>query len=152
MKNKILSLVKRYLVCELISALCTYVLAWLAELKFNNPLITSFAGSFGAFAGFYLTIYIKELRYYKLSQNISGLKLHKALLKNLFIEFGLSELLDLFITRPLCLYASQILIPNFAISVVTGSIIANIFFFGISGYMFSKKEKISEKLSDIIHS
>lgn len=147
--NKFIFFIKRYWIAEAFSIIGTYSFAWLAELMYNNILITSYSGSIGAFLGFYITIYINEQKQYNKNKITSGKWINKSILKDLLIEFGLSEVFDVFIIRPLCLVVAQLVLKDFLLSMVVGSIIANLFFFLISGFMYTQKEIISNKINFI---
>jgi hypothetical protein len=178
--DKIWFFVKRYWLAETVSAVGSYALAWLGMVVLNDKIVSSYAGSIGAFIGFYIVIYIKELKVYKAEQpeinpmlqhgvpeqtSINykvqhsaeehlnahptlkrGVDIHSTIIKNLLIEFGLSEVIDLFISRPACLYFAQILIPDFTVAIIVGSITANIFFFAFSGFMFGRKTAVTNFL------
>jgi hypothetical protein len=178
--DKIWFFVKRYWLAETVSAVGSYTLACLGMVVLNDKIVSSYAGSIGAFIGFYAVIYIKELKAYKDAKNKNlndkqgclshqdihlavgqsslidkiadnlelpnKAKIHSTIIKNLLIEFGLSEVIDLFISRPACLYFAQILIPDFTVAIIAGSITANIFFFAFSGFMFGRKTAVTNFL------
>lgn len=58
------------------------------------------------------------------------------------IEFGLSELLDVFIARPFCIYLAQFYLTGFTVSIIAGNIAANIIFFLLSAFMFNYKDLV----------
>ncbi len=143
--NKIYFFLKRYGLAELVSAGLSYLLAWVSMLLKDDRLLASYSGSFGAFIGFYVVIYLNQFRKFPKEKAFSQFQIHRRIVADLLIEFGLSEVMDLFLIRPACLYFAQVLIADFTIAILVGSQVANIFFFLLSAFMFSRIEFISGK-------
>lgn len=148
MKNKILFFIKRYGIAELVSAAISYLLAYLAYIVTSDKILISYFGSIGAFIGFYLIIFLRDYKTFPQPEKLSKKLIIKRIMVNLVIEFGLSELLDVFIARPLCIYLAQLYLTNFTITIITGNIAANIIFFLLSAFMFNYKDSVTEFFSN----
>lgn len=147
MKNKIVFFIKRYGLAELVSATISYLLAYLAYIVTSDKILISYLGSIGAFIGFYLIIFIRDFNTFPQSEKLSKTLIYKRIIVNLVIEFGLSELLDVFIIRPLCIYLAQLYLTNFTITIITGNIAANVIFFLLSAIMFNYKDSVTQFFS-----
>lgn len=150
--DKIKFFVKRYWLAELVSACISYLLAWLSIEIINDKLVSSYSGSIGAFIGFYAIIYFNEYKKKSKHSNLRINHIHREIAGNLLIEFGLSEILDVLILRPACLYFAQILISDFVIAIITGNIVENIFFYALSGFMFNRRESVTNFLIKVKNS
>lgn len=148
-KNKLYFFLRRYGYAELISAIFSYLLAWMAAIVWDDKILVSYLASAGAFLGFYIVMIIRELKGFDNTEGFSQSKILKIISSNLLIEFGFSEILDIFLFRPACIYIAQISIPNFTLAIITGNIAANILFFLISAFMFSRKDVINSYLKKI---
>lgn len=148
MKNKIVFFFKRYGIAELVSAVISYLFAYIAYLITSDKILISYLGSIGAFIGFYLIIFIRDFKTFPQPEKLSKTLICKRIMVNLVIEFGLSELLDVFIVRPLCIYLAQLYLTNFTITIITGNIAANIIFFLLSAIMFNYKDSVTEFFSN----
>lgn len=148
MKNKIIFFIKRYGIAELVSAAVSYLLAYLAYILIGDKILISYLGSIGAFIGFYLIIFLQDFRTFPQPENFSKKLIIKKIMVNLVIEFGLSELLDVFIARPFCIYLAQLYLNNFTITIIAGNIAANIIFFLLSAIMYNYKDSVTEFFSN----
>ena len=127
--------VKRYYIAEIISFFSSYFAFIIASAAFANDLISAYCGTGGAFVGFYLPIAFSEWR--TISDGESG-QLSKSIIKvikNLSIEFGLSEIFDFLLIRPFCLYSASNFITNETLAIVAGNQAANVTFFAIAALM-----------------
>jgi hypothetical protein len=148
MKNKILFFIKRYGIAELVSATISYLFAYIGYIVTSDKILISYLGSIGAFIGFYLIIFLRDFNTFPQSENFTKKQIIKRIMVHLVIEFGLSELLDVFIIRPLCIYLAQLYLTNFTITIITGNIAANIIFFLLSAIMFNYKDSVTEFFSN----
>lgn len=148
MKNKIIFFIKRYGIAELVSASISYLLAYLASIVTSDKILISYLGSIGAFIGFYLMLFLQEIKAFPHPEKWSKKQIIKRIMFNLIIEFGLSELLDVFIVRPLCIYLAQLYLTSFTITIITGNIAANTIFFLLSAIMFNYKDSVTELFSN----
>lgn len=148
MKNKIIFFIKRYGIAELVSASISYLLAYLASIVTSDKILISYFASIGAFIGFYLMLFLQEVKAFPHPEKCSKKQIIKRIMVNLVIEFGLSELLDVFIVRPLCIYLAQLYLTNFILTIITGNIAANNIFFLLSAIMFNYKDSVTELFSN----
>lgn len=135
--------IKRYWLAELWSLIGTFAAAYLMQETYNTIISKAFAGSTGAFIGFYLVMYLKENK-----ELIFKRWFNRQAFNNLLIEFGLSELLDVLIIRPTCLMAAQTVTGSFSVALISGNLAANGVFFVLSAFMYSKRETITNRLID----
>lgn len=130
--------VKRYYLAEIISFFASYFAFILASSIFDNEVVSAYFGTGGAFVGFYLPIAISEWRSTAKVTNQKNTKSILIIIKNLFIEFGISEVFDFFLIRPFCLLIASNLINIESLAVIAGNQAANISFFGIAALMHRK--------------
>lgn len=143
MKKRLFFFIKRYGIAELVSAAISYLLAYIAYIVTTDKVLISYLGSIGAFIGFYLIIFLRDLKTSPQAEKLSKKQIIKRIIINLVIEFGLSELLDVFIVRPLCIYLAQFYISGFTVSIIAGNIAANIIFFLLSAIMFNYRNVVA---------
>ena len=147
LKDKIVFFTKRYWFAELVSACMSYLMAWIATNQNGDNILISYCGSAGAFIGFYIIICLNDIRNFPINTGLSRIQIIKSITLSLLIEFGLSEGIDVLIIRPACLYIAQLSITSFVLAIIAGNIGANIIFFLLSAYMFSRKEAIANWFS-----
>ena len=149
LKDKIIFFTKRYWLAELVSAFMSYLMAWVATNQSGDKILISYCGSAGAFIGFYSIILLNDIRNFPGNTGLSRIQIFKSISFSLLIEFGLSEVIDVLLIRPACLYVAQLSITSFALAIIAGNIWANIIFFLLSSYMFSRKEAIANWFSKL---
>ena len=149
LKNQLNFFIKRYWLAELVSACMSYLMAWVAINQGGDKILISYCGSAGAFIGFYSIILLNDIRNFPVNTGHSRVQILKSISLNLLIEFGLSEVIDVLLIRPACLYVAQLSINSFALAIIAGNIGANIIFFLLSAYMFSRKEAIAKWFSKL---
>ena len=147
LKDKIIFFIKRYWLAKLVSTFLSYLMAWVATNQAGDKILISYCGSAGAFIGFYSIIFLNDIRKFPINSRLSRIHILKSITLSLIIEFGLSEAIDLLLIRPACLYVAQLSITSFALAIIAGNIAANIIFFLLSAYMFSRKEAIANWFS-----
>jgi len=147
LKNQINFFIKRYWLAELVSACISYLMAWVAINQSGDKILISYCGSAGAFIGFYSIILLNDIRNFPGNTGLSRIQFLKSISLSLLIEFGLSEVIDVLLIRPACLYVAQLSITSFALAIIAGNIGANIIFFLLSAYMFNRKEAIAKWFS-----
>lgn len=127
--------IKRYYIAEIISFFASYFAFIIASSAFRNDVVSAYFGTCGAFVGFYTPIAVSEWRSIPTPRSVGAWKQILIIIKNLAIEFGLSELLDFLLIRPFCLYSASNLISYETIAVIAGNQTANITFFSIAALM-----------------
>jgi len=145
MKRKIREWLKRYLLSDIISTILSLGTAWLIMERSGDRVLAAFIGSGVASLSFYLLIAISDIR--------KSLKNHKKLNKlyktksflidfrNLIIEFGPAEILDVIAVRPFFMYLIPTLVGNFIVGTFIGKTIADAIFFAIAIIMYELRKK-----------
>ena len=115
------------------AALLTAVCAGLAISQFTESrLAIGYAGAWGENLGYYGVAFVRERRV----RGSSVLAFH-----DLLLEFGIAELIDSFVVRPLCVGYGIGLLGGPAAGVVLGKFLADVPFYGfaILGYELRRK-------------
>jgi len=145
MKKKILEWIKRYLLSDIISTVLSLGTAWLIMEQSDDRVLAAFIGSAVASLSFYLLIAFSDVR--------KSLKMHKEAnesykiksflidFRNLIIEFGPAEILDVIAVRPFFMYLIPTLIGNFILGTFIGKMIADVIFFAIAIIMYELRKR-----------
>ncbi len=115
------------------AALLTALCAGLAMSRFtDSQLAIGYAGAWGENLGYYLVAFARERRV----RGSSVLAFH-----DLLLEFGVAELVDSFVVRPLCMAYGIGRLGDPAAGVVLGKFLADVPFYGfaILGYELRRK-------------
>ena len=145
MKKKILEWLKRYLVADIISTILSLGTAWLIMEHSGDRVLAAFIGSGVASLSFYLLIAFsdvrKSIKTHK-NKNISyNMKSFLIDFRNLIIEFGPAEILDVIAVRPFFMYLIPTLVGNFILGTFIGKTIADGIFFAIAIIMYELRKK-----------
>jgi len=145
MKKKILEWLKRYLVADIISTILSLGTAWLIMEHSGDRVLAAFIGSGVASLSFYLLIAFsdvrKSIKTHK-TKNISyNMKSFLIDFRNLIIEFGPAEILDVIAVRPFFMYLIPTLVGNFILGTFIGKTIADGIFFAIAIIMYELRKK-----------
>ncbi|MCD5380769.1 hypothetical protein LR004_02480, partial [Candidatus Gracilibacteria bacterium] len=65
--------------------------------------------------------------------------------RNIMFEFGVPELFDFFIVRPLFLYFTPQILGNYVIGIIVGKILADIIFYGGTITLYELRKKLFNK-------
>lgn len=145
MKKKIIKWIKRYLIADVISTILSLATAWLIMERSGDRVLAAFVGSAVASISFYGIVAYSDVR--------KSLKKHRAdnkkykiksfLLdfRNLIIEFGPAELLDVLAVRPFFMYLIPKLTGDFLLGTFIGKMIADIIFFVPVIIMYELRKK-----------
>ena len=107
-----------------VAALLTAVVAGLAISQFSESrLAIGYAGAWGENLGYYLVAFARERRV----RGSSVLAFH-----DLLLEFGVAELIDSLVVRPLCMGYGIGQLGDPAAGVVLGKIMADVPFYGFA--------------------
>ncbi len=125
--------IDRYIYAEIFATFTAMLGAIIIFSITNNKIISVYAGTICEGIGYYTLIVIRDvLNSIKYEQNHK----HKYKLINflkdirrIIIEFGFSELLDLFIVRPFCMYIFTSWLSNFGVGILVGKVVADILFY-----------------------
>ena len=136
---------KRYLPANILSTIITLLTVLIVLKLTGNNVLAAFLGSIFesiAYYGFILTRdvietkkkYSKEKRKYTTKSFLKNIR-------NLFLEFGLAEIMDTLIIRPFFLYVCPIVLGSVTIGTLVGKYIADILFYipTIISYEMRKK-------------
>ena len=147
-KGKITEWIKRYGIAEIASTAAAYACSYSVQIFSENDISIAYGATIGATAGFYAAMCIREIKKdYIDCMKISEAYGAKGILKtckNLVLEFGISELLDIILLRPV-ITTININLFGEHVGIFTGKIMADITFYtpAIICYELQKKQKIS---------
>ena len=145
MKNKIKEWIKRYLLAEILCTALSLATAWVIHRTTGDNVLAAFGGSAMASISFYGIIAYNDVR--------KSLKHHRKHdlghdfvayfkdLRNLIIEFGPSEILDVLAVRPFFMYLIPKLIGQFVLGTFIGKIMADVVFFIPAIVMYEVRKK-----------
>lgn len=145
MNEKIREWIKRYLPGEILGTIGALIGAGLIYFLTKNRILSAYAGAVGENIGYYGFIFIKEhindLDNSKKMNKEHGIKGFFKTIRNLFVEFGFSEMLDSLIIRPFCMYIFPLITGQFGLGIFIGKLVADIFFYipTIIAYELRKK-------------
>ncbi len=144
-KSKVYEWIKRYTLAEIISTGLSLFVAWLVMEITTDRILAAFSGSLAASVLFYGVVAISDVRKSIKRQNSTNEKYKlKALLKdlrNLIIEFGPAEIIDVIAVRPFFMYLIPKLMGDFILGTLVGKIIADLFFFVLAIVMYELRKK-----------
>ena len=137
MKQKLREWLWRYLPAEIAGTITALASAFVAYQLFKNEVITAYAGAWGENIGYYSVIFLREF----LKENGASFKNFVKIVRNVFVEFGVAELIDSFVLRPLFMFIFPQLLNNYPVGILVGKIAADITFYipAILGYEVRKK-------------
>jgi hypothetical protein len=131
--RKIREWLNRYLLAEIISWIALVIFSLICLFITDNRILIAFLGSIVQTIVYYVYILIKDVILRRKKYIVEGKKYTKLIflkdIRNLLIEFGPSEILDTLIVRPVALYLGPLLIGNFTIGLLVGSIVADIIYY-----------------------
>ncbi len=128
MKAKIKTWIHRYLPSEFFAVIGALSGGYLFNTIFNNPVLTALGGTWGENTGYYGSLVIRDT----LKNRPNTKNLFRAILRtlrNLFLEFGVSEYLDGFFVRPFAMYTFSRLLNNLALGLIIGKLAADMIFY-----------------------
>lgn len=145
MKKKILEWIKRYLLSDIISTILSLGTAWLIMEQSGDRVLAAFIGSGVASLSFYLLIAFsdvrKSIKQHKQKNKSYKIKSFLIDFRNLIIEFGPAEILDVIAVRPFFMYLIPTLIGNFLLGTFIGKMIADAIFFAIAIIMYELRKR-----------
>lgn len=145
MKKKIKEWLKRYLFAEILSTILSLGTAWSIKVYFNEDVMAAFAGSAMASISFYGLVAFsdvrKNLKYHKKHKLKYGFNSYIKDFRNLLVEFGPSEILDVIAVRPFFMYLIPKLTGEFLLGTFIGKMIADVIFFIPAVVMYEIRKK-----------
>lgn len=149
MKKKILEWIKRYLLADVLSTALSLGTAWLIMEQSGDRVLAAFVGSAIASVVFYFTVAFsdvrKSIKQHKIDNEKYKTKSFLIDFRNLIIEFGPAELLDVLAVRPFFMYLIPKLTGDFLLGTFIGKMIADVIFFIPAIIMFELRKKHLEK-------
>jgi len=144
-KNKIKEWLRRYLLAEILSTVLALATAWIIHRTTGDNVLAAFGGSAMASISFYGIIAFndvrKNLKHHRKHDLGYGLVAYFKDLRNLVIEFGPSEILDVIAVRPFFMYLIPKLIGEFVLGTFIGKMIADVVFFIPAIVMYEVRKK-----------
>jgi len=144
-KTKAIVWLKRYSVAEIVSTILTLATAWIIMKNTDDRVLAAFVGSAVASISFYGFIAIGDIRksiaLHRKDDRKYNTKSFLIDFRNLIIEFGPAEILDVIAVRPFFMYLIPTLTGEFLISTFIGKTIADIFFFILAIVMYELRKK-----------
>ncbi len=145
MKNKIKEWIRRYLLAEILSTALSLATAWVIHRTTEDNVLAAFVGSAMASISFYGIIAYndvrKSLKHHRKHDLIYDFIAYFKDLRNLVIEFGPSEILDVMAVRPFFMYLMPKLIGEFVLGTFIGKMIADVVFFIPAIVMYEVRKK-----------
>ena len=145
MKEKIKEYLKRYLLADILSTILSLGTAWTIMETTEDRVLAAFVGSAVASIVFYAYIAVKDVRLSLKDHRKANVKYSvKSFLidfRNLIVEFGPAELLDVLAVRPFFMYLMPKLIGDFVIGTFIGKLIADVAFFVPAIIMYELRKK-----------
>ncbi len=133
MKNKFKKWIKRYLPAEILGTLTAIILATAVSFVTENVLIIALVSTWSENLGFYGTMIFQEVKesvqkHRKMNKHYGLVSFGKSL-RNIFLEFGVSETVDSLFLRPAVMFFTVTNIGNLQLGVLVGKVIADIIFY-----------------------
>jgi hypothetical protein len=145
MKKKIIEWVKRYLLADILSTIFSLATAWALMEATGDRVLAAFIGSAVASVSFYGIIAISDVRKSIKKHKNEGEKYRiKSFLmdfRNLIIEFGPAEILDVLAVRPFFMYLIPKVTGEFLLGTFIGKMIADVIFFIPAILMYELRKK-----------
>lgn len=145
MKKKILEWIKRYLLADVLSTILSLGTAWAIMEGTEDRVLAAFVGSAVASIVFYFTIAFsdvrKSIKQHRIDNERYKIKSFLIDFRNLIIEFGPAELLDVLAVRPFFMYLIPKLTGDFLLGTFIGKMIADVIFFIPAIIMFELRKR-----------
>jgi hypothetical protein len=126
--------IKRFLPAEIIGTLSAIASAFVASAFMTNRVGIAFTASIAETVGFYLAIMVtdallirKQLKHKHHTLTLPALLL--LIIKNIVLDFGLAELADSFVIRPLFMYLFPLWLNDYTAGIIAGKIASDLVFY-----------------------
>ncbi len=143
--SKIKEWMRRYLLAEILSTLLSLATAWAINRTTGDNVLAAFAGSAMASVSFYGIIAYndvrKSLKHHRKHDLSYGFVAYFKDFRNLVMEFGPSEILDVVAIRPFFMYLMPKVIGEFVLGIFIGKMIADVVFFIPAIVMYEVRKK-----------
>ena len=136
---------RRYLPADILSTVLSLATAWIIHRTTGDNVLAAFVGSAVASISFYGIIAFsdvrKSLKHHRNHDIKYGFTAYFKDLRNLMVEFGPAEILDVLAVRPFFMYLIPELIGKFLLGVFIGKMIADVIFFVPAIIMYEMRKK-----------
>ena len=143
--NKIREWLRRYLLADILSTVLSLATAWVIYRTTGDSVLAAFVGSAMASISFYGIIAYndvrKSLKHHRKHDLSYGFVAYFKDLRNLIIEFGPSEILDVMAVRPFFMYLMPKIIGEFVLGTFIGKMMADVVFFIPAIVMYEVRKK-----------
>lgn len=142
MRAKLSEWLSRYLPLELASILTALTGGTIAAQLSTDPILIAYAATWSENLGYYGLAFTRELRRQALDDPTTATP-HRAMIaaKALAWEFGLAELLDSIIVRPLAMLASISLLGHLQGGIIAGKLLADAVFYAIAIFFYERGKR-----------
>jgi hypothetical protein len=144
-RRRVLEWLARYAPAE--AAATVGALAAAALTGPAGPAVTAYAGAIGDGVGFYLVLFVRDLR----RQPPAGRR--RAVVRtvrDLVMEFGPAELLDTFLVRPLAMYLAQRWLGSATAGVVVGKVVADAVFYALAITAYELRKRSDRRVASAL--
>ncbi len=132
-KTHVIRWLRRYVPAEALGLFTAFCCATLALALTHHPAITATAAAWGEAIGYYGLMFGREAakrRHHLEKVTVFALALLAiVIIRDLIMEFGISEVLDSLLVRPLAMYTSLQWISNLTLALIMGKLVADIVFY-----------------------
>ncbi len=147
MNSNLIDWLSRYLLAELAGIVGAVVGGSIVQLVASNQALVALGGVWGENLGFYTTIFLSSI--IRAASTCKALNVRDAysIVRKICVEFGVSEVVDTLVTRPLLLYAFTSMTDNVPIGLCLAKVSADVAFYSITilMYEYSKQEVPRER-------
>ncbi|MFA6525163.1 MAG: hypothetical protein WCT33_02715 [Patescibacteria group bacterium] len=144
-RQKLTEWVRRYLPAEAFGTAGLIAGAIIARTFTHNPIITSYAGTWGEEIGFYGYNVVREVRHNRRCKERSFWRIAWITFLNLVWEFGPAGIADSLVIRPGLMCLAQSVIGKAFWGILIGKILADIFFYGSATTMYELRKRLLDK-------
>ena len=141
-RRKILEWTRRYLPCEVAGWIGELASAGIAYWLTDSLAVAAVAATVGSSVGYYIPAYVNAVRWSFASQR--GAWWSRAVAANLLavrsltVEFGIAEVIDSFLVRPVLYYATPVLLGHVLWGWVLGGLVADIVFYAFTIFSYER--------------
>ena len=118
---------------EIAGTICSILAGLVVSKLFQYQSLTAIGATIGENVGFYGAIFCFNI--YRFPD-----KSKRQIIQELILQFGLTEIFDSFLIRPLCMYYCQVFISNLPVALFIGKVSADLFFYLFAYFFISKTE------------
>lgn len=145
MKQKLKEWGRRYIPAEILGTIMALICSFAVFGLTGNLIATAYAGTIGENTGYYGFMSAREIirsrRHHKANNKEYTIISFLKNIRNLMMEFGLSEVFDSILIRPFFMYLFPTLLGNITWGILAGKVAADIIFYAptIIAYELRKK-------------